>query len=593
MATPGPNGALQSVGKRLPRVDARERVTGSAVYPADLKRRAWRMASCCAARTRTPASAASTRRAREALPGVLAVVTAADFPELPIGASIPMGETGYDMWMVAQINMARGKVFWVGQPVAAVAAVDVYVAEAALALIEVDYEPLPAVIDLAAAMAPDAPVLHEHVFTKGVEPRPRSPSNVCSRTVIARGDAARALWRSRPSPPRSASPSTPPTRATSSLWLRWRGRRQRLRHRLGLHAGPVHRRADDRPHARAAAFETEGRAAGSGRRVRRQDRHPRRGGRRAPRPEVRPARQDRAHARGGSAGRLRPAGRRADRCRGRRGPRWAPDCHQGLLPPGCRRSSRPRPVPRHAGVHGALPVSQPRPAGLRRRHQQAAHGGLSRALRHPGGLRHGAGDGRAQPAARPGPPGIPQAQRLRHRQPDADRHAVPFHRAHRHSRFRGHASLLDGSAAAGPLPARPRPCARLLARHLHDLGRTHHDRRRRPPDGDHGRGRYLRRAQHHGASRRRGIRSALDDVHVQTGDSKSVGYTDPAAGSRVARTSTAALVEASRDALASCASAPPRNCSARRISSTTRRAASAPASPPGPTSPSQSSCRRP
>jgi xanthine dehydrogenase molybdenum-binding subunit len=42
-------------------------------------------------------------------------------------------------------------------------------------------------------MAPDAPVLHEHVFTKGVEPRPRSPSNICSRTVIARGDAARAL----------------------------------------------------------------------------------------------------------------------------------------------------------------------------------------------------------------------------------------------------------------------------------------------------------------------------------------------------------------------------------------------------------------
>ena len=41
----------------------------------------------------------------------------------------------------------------------------------------------------------------------------------------------------------------------------------------------------------------------------------------------------------------------------------------------------------------------------------------------------------------------------------------------------------------------------------------------------------------------------LEDVHVQTGDSKSVGYSDPAAGSRVARTSTAALVEASRDAL--------------------------------------------
>ena len=89
----------------------------------------------------------------EALPGVLAVVTAADFPELPIGASIPMGETGYDMWMVAQINMARGKVLWVGQPVAAVACTDMHVAEAALALIEVDYEPLPAVVDPERALA--------------------------------------------------------------------------------------------------------------------------------------------------------------------------------------------------------------------------------------------------------------------------------------------------------------------------------------------------------------------------------------------------------------------------------------------------------
>ena len=89
--------------------------------------------------------------------------------------------------------MARHKVHWVGQPVAGVAAVDVHVAEAALALIEVDYEPLAPVLDIAAAMAPDAPVLHEHVFTKGVEPRPRAPSNVCSRTAIARGDATRAL----------------------------------------------------------------------------------------------------------------------------------------------------------------------------------------------------------------------------------------------------------------------------------------------------------------------------------------------------------------------------------------------------------------
>jgi CO/xanthine dehydrogenase Mo-binding subunit len=184
---------LKVVGKRLPRVDAKERVTGEAVYPADLALPGMVHAKLL----RSPHAHAriehiDTTRAA-ALKGVLAVVTAADFPELPVGTTIPMGETGYDMWMVAQLNMARGKALWVGQPVAAVAAVDVHVAQAALALIEVAYEPLPAVLDIAAAMAPDAPVLHEHVLTKGVEPRPRTPSNVCSRTVIARGDAAGAL----------------------------------------------------------------------------------------------------------------------------------------------------------------------------------------------------------------------------------------------------------------------------------------------------------------------------------------------------------------------------------------------------------------
>lgn len=187
---------FELVGKRLPRIDARERVTGEAIYPSDLTRPGMAHAKI----KRSPHAHALIRRIdtsrAEALPGVLATVTAADFPDLPIGTMIPMGETGYDMWMVAQINMARHKVHWVGQPVAAVAAVDPHVAEAALALIEVEYELLPVVPDLVAAMAPGAPALHEHVITKGVEPRPRTPSNVCSRTVIDRGDAARVLVES-------------------------------------------------------------------------------------------------------------------------------------------------------------------------------------------------------------------------------------------------------------------------------------------------------------------------------------------------------------------------------------------------------------
>jgi len=181
------------LGKPLPRIDARERVTGEAVYPADLMRPGMVQAKI----KRSPHAHAIIKRIdttrADALPGVVATVTAADFPELPIGTMIPMGETGYDMWMVAQINMARRKVHWVGQPIAAVAAVDPHVAEAALALIDVEYELLPTVPHLGVAMAPDAPVLHEHVFTKGVEPRPRAPSNVCSRTVISRGDATGAL----------------------------------------------------------------------------------------------------------------------------------------------------------------------------------------------------------------------------------------------------------------------------------------------------------------------------------------------------------------------------------------------------------------
>src|SRR5262245_59674213 len=187
------NSPYQVVGERLPRVDAKERVTGQAIYPADLSLPGMVHAKLL----RSPHAHARIRSidvARaQALKGVLAVVSAADFPELPVGATIRMGEMGYDMWMIAAINLARGKVHCVGQPVAGVAAVDGHVAEAALALIDVEYEPLPAVLDIAAAMAPEAPVLHEHVFTKGVEVRPRAPSNICSRTVIARGNAARGL----------------------------------------------------------------------------------------------------------------------------------------------------------------------------------------------------------------------------------------------------------------------------------------------------------------------------------------------------------------------------------------------------------------
>jgi CO/xanthine dehydrogenase Mo-binding subunit len=190
---PEPKTDLKVVGKRLPRIDAGERVTGRAVYPADFKRpgmvwgRVKRSTQAHARILRIDTSRAAS------LKGVLAIVTAADFPEVPMGSSIPFGETGQDLWVISLINMAREKVLWIGQPVAAVAAADPHVAAQAIDLIEVEYDPLPAVMDIEAALAPGAPILHGHLITKGVEPAPRTASNVGARTLIARGDVEAAL----------------------------------------------------------------------------------------------------------------------------------------------------------------------------------------------------------------------------------------------------------------------------------------------------------------------------------------------------------------------------------------------------------------
>ena len=74
--------------------------------------------------------------------------------------------------------------------VAAVAATSEAVAAEALKLIQVEYEVLPHVLDVAQAMQPDAPLLHEDMYTIGMEPRPAKPSNVAKRVEFALGDVA-------------------------------------------------------------------------------------------------------------------------------------------------------------------------------------------------------------------------------------------------------------------------------------------------------------------------------------------------------------------------------------------------------------------
>ena len=94
-----------------------------------------------------------------ALPGVKAVITGKDLPELP-NRMEALGEIPFNPYHCAHNVMARDKVLYNGHAVAAVAATSPHIAEEALALIEVEYEPLPAVLNVDAAMEPDAPILH-------------------------------------------------------------------------------------------------------------------------------------------------------------------------------------------------------------------------------------------------------------------------------------------------------------------------------------------------------------------------------------------------------------------------------------------------
>ena len=122
-----------------------------------------------------------------ALPGVKAVVTRADFPDVPPERAY-IGEAPANLRDLSRNCMATGKVLYEGHAVAAVAAISPSIAEEALNLIEVAYEVLPHVLDVEAAMAADAPVLHEDLFTAGVDPKPTKPSNVAKRIQFAKGD---------------------------------------------------------------------------------------------------------------------------------------------------------------------------------------------------------------------------------------------------------------------------------------------------------------------------------------------------------------------------------------------------------------------
>src|SRR5438045_3580525 len=175
--TNGTNGGY--VGTRAIRPDGVDKVTGRARFGADFNLPGQLIGRVL--RSRHPHArilAIDTSKA-EALPGVKAVITRDDFGDQP-SEFIPAGEMMMNYKDVVRNVMAREKVLYEGHAVAAVAATSVAIARRALKLIDVTYEVLPHVIDVVEAMRPDAPLLHDDLFTAGIEPKPETPSNIAT-----------------------------------------------------------------------------------------------------------------------------------------------------------------------------------------------------------------------------------------------------------------------------------------------------------------------------------------------------------------------------------------------------------------------------
>ena len=175
------------VGTRPIRPDGVPKVTGRALYGADLTMPGMLIGAIL----RSPHAHARIRSIdtskAAALPGVKAVVTSADFPERKFEYVGPE-RVAVNFWHMTRNVMAREKVLYEGHALAAVAAINKAVADEALALIEVDYEVLPHVIDVEAAMKPDAPLLFPDMITRGVDPAPTKPSNISKRIEYKLGD---------------------------------------------------------------------------------------------------------------------------------------------------------------------------------------------------------------------------------------------------------------------------------------------------------------------------------------------------------------------------------------------------------------------
>jgi CO/xanthine dehydrogenase Mo-binding subunit len=172
---------LRQVGKPLRRVDALGKAVGATVYGAD-----YSMPNMLHAKVfRSNLPSARIKRLdvskAQALPGVVCVLTSKDAPGAKLTTDMP-GQTGRAARAGSDAPVLAGEVVrFVGEPIALIAAETLAIAERALELIEIEYEPLPGVFDPIEAMEPGAPVIFE---PDADEQHP----NVVARWKIRKGD---------------------------------------------------------------------------------------------------------------------------------------------------------------------------------------------------------------------------------------------------------------------------------------------------------------------------------------------------------------------------------------------------------------------
>lgn len=167
------NHEFNIVGQRLPGVEHKDKSMGSAQYVTDI----------CLPNMlhgkilRSPLGHAKilnidTSEAKK-LPGVKAVITFEDTPKIPFGTGC-----GHDDWYI----LAKDKVRFAGDEVAAVAAITEEIAKEAIKLIKVEYEELPTIIKMQDALKEGAPIVHED-----------TPDNIAYQLEIKRGDVDKAF----------------------------------------------------------------------------------------------------------------------------------------------------------------------------------------------------------------------------------------------------------------------------------------------------------------------------------------------------------------------------------------------------------------